>query len=267
MNDRVSISVQDGVADVRLNRPDKLNAFDDAMFAAVIGAGHALAETEGLRCVVLSGEGRAFCAGLDMARFAEMASGGGDGGRSLLTEERSASGANRAQQVAFVWRDLPVPVIAAVHGVTLGAGFQLALGADLRFATPDARLSAFEINWGLIPDMGGFPLLRQLVRDDVARDLVYSGRIVEGPEAAAIGLVTRLCDDPHAEALAYAREIAGRHPEAVCAAKRIFALAADADQANLLRAESREQAALIGSPNQREAAMARIEKRAPRFTG
>lgn len=267
MNDRVSISMENGVADVRLVRADKMNAFDDAMFAGVIAAGETLAAMSGLRAVVLSGEGRAFCAGLDMGKFGEMASGerDSDAGEAVIGGGRTANGANRAQQVVLLWRELAVPVIAAVHGVAFGAGFQLALGADLRFATADARLSAFEMNWGLVPDMAGIALLRGLVRDDVARDLVYSGRMVSGADAATIGLVTRVCEDPRAEALAYAAEVAGRNPEAMRAAKRLLNLAIDHDQAAILLAETEEQTRLIGAPNQVEAVHARLQKRAAQF--
>ncbi|GGE17202.1 enoyl-CoA hydratase [Polymorphobacter glacialis] len=269
MNDRVSISIEAGVADVRLIRADKMNAFDDAMFAGIIEAGAQLAATPGLRAVVLSGEGRAFCAGLDMSKFGEMASGergaGDNGGTPIIAGARTPNGANRAQQVVMLWRELAVPVIAAVHGVAFGAGFQLALGADLRFVTPDARFAAFEMNWGLVPDMAGIALLRGLVRDDVARDLVYGARIVSGTEAAAIGLVTRVCADPLAEALAYAAEIAGRNPDAVRAAKRLLNLAQDETQSAILIAESDEQGRLIGAPNQVEAVNSRLAKRAGQF--
>ncbi|WP_338465552.1 crotonase/enoyl-CoA hydratase family protein [Novosphingobium sp. ZN18A2] len=266
MNDRVSISFANGVADVRLARPDKMNAFDDAMFEGVNRAIEELAGLSGLRCVVLSGEGRAFCAGLDLSNFGKMASGERKGGDAITNLPRYANGANRGQQVSFGWRDLPVPVIAAVHGVALGAGFQLSLGADMRFVTPDVRLSAFEMNWGLVPDMGAFPLLKELVRADIARDLVYSGRMVEGPEAVEIGLATRLCDDPLADALEYAKGIANTNPDAIRAAKRLLNLSAEGDYKDILVAESKEMAALMGSPNQIEAVNARVGKRAPAFT-
>lgn len=268
MNDRVSISVEAGVADVRLIRADKMNAFDDAMFAGILKAGAALAATPGLRAVVLSGEGKAFCAGLDMGKFSEMAgSKAGKSGatESIVTSTRTPGGANRAQQVVLLWRELAVPVIAAVHGVAFGAGFQLALGADLRFATADARFSAMETSWGLVPDMAAIPLMRGLVRDDIARDLVYTGRVVGGDEAATIGLVTRICADPLADALAYGRELAQRNPHAIRAAKRLLNMAQDAELSSILHAESDEIGKLIGSPNQVEAVHSRIDKRAAQF--
>jgi len=268
MNDRVTVDIQGGVADVRLVRADKMNALDDAMFSALIETGERLKGEAGVRAVVLSGEGRAFCAGLDMGSFAAMASGergNRDASTALLTPKRTEGGANRAQQACMVWREIPTPVIAAVHGVAFGGGFQLALGADLRYVAADARLAVLEIKWGLIPDMAGMVLMRGLVRDDVARELTFTGRIFSGEEAVAMGLATRVCADPRAEALALATEIAGKNPHAIRAGKRLFNLTAEADQHVVLLAESQEQGALIGSANQVEAVMANLQKRSPQF--
>ncbi len=186
MNDRVTVDIQGGVADVRLVRADKMNALDDAMFSALIETGERLKTQAGLRAVVLSGEGRAFCAGLDMGSFQAMASGerGRDTTSALLTPKRTEGGSNRAQHACMVWREIPVPVIGAVHGVAFGGGFQLALGCDLRFVTADVKLAVLEIKWGLIPDMAGMVLMRGLVRDDVARELTYTGRIFGGERSA-----------------------------------------------------------------------------------
>lgn len=270
MNDRVQVEITNGVADVRLIRVDKMNALDDAMFSGLIETGERLKAEKGVRAVVLSGEGRAFCAGLDMGSFGQMASGErrqrNESGEGLLTRDRTAGGSNRAQHAVMVWREIPVPVIAAVHGVAFGGGFQLALGADMRFVAPDARMAVMEIKWGLVPDMAGIALLRTLLRDDVARELTYTGRIFDGREALILGLATRVCDDPRAEALAVAAEIAGKNPDAIRGAKRLIDLSVEADQHAILLAESREQSALIGSPNQVEAVMANMQKRAPAFT-
>ena len=270
MSERISVEIKDGVADVRLTRADKMNALDEAMFAALIDTGERLKTERGVRAVVISGEGRAFCAGLDMGNFAKMASGerkpgGSSAGGSLVTADRTPGGSNRAQHAVMVWREIPVPVIAAVHGVAFGGGFQLTLGADLRFVTADARMSVMEIRWGLVPDMAGMVLLRHLIRDDVARDLTYTGRQFTGEEALRIGLATRVCADPLAEALAYAAEIAVKSPQAIRAGKRLLDLAHSADQHAMLKAESVEQQALIGSPEQIEAVMANMQKRAPVF--
>ena len=270
MNDRVTVEIKDGVADVRLVRTDKMNALDEAMFSALNETGERLKSEAGLRAVLLSGEGRAFCAGLDMGSFQAMASGGrGNGERdtsaALLTPKRTEGGSNRAQHACMVWREIPVPVIAAVHGVAFGGGFQLALGADLRFVAPDVKLAVLEIKWGLIPDMAGMVLMRGLVRDDVARELTYTGRIFGGEEAVAMGLATRVCADPRAEALALAAEIASKNPHAIRAGKRLLNLMGEGDQHAILLAESQEQGALIGSANQVEAVMANLQKRAPSF--
>ena len=265
MEDRIRVELHEGVADVRMVRTDKMNALDDAMFTALVETGERLKSRSGLRAVVLSGEGRAFCAGLDMGNFAKMASGERRGGSGLVDSPRTAGGANRAQQAVMVWREIPVPVIAAVHGVAFGGGFQLTLGADMRFVAPDAKLAVLEIKWGLVPDMAGLVLMRGLLRDDVARELTYTGRVFTGQEALGLGLATRVCDDPRAEALALAKEIAGKNPQAIRGAKRLLNLVGDADQATILRAESAEQAALIGSANQTEAVMSNLQKRAANF--
>ena len=258
MNDRVSISVADHIADVRLNRADKMNALDPAMFDGIVTAIDRIAATPGIRCVVLSGEGRSFCAGLDMASMA----GGGSG---LTLGERNASGANIVQQVAYGWRTLPMPVIAAIHGVAFGGGFQIMSGADIRIAAPATRFAIRELHWGLVPDMAGFPLWRTLVRDDVLRELTYTAREFSAEEAARHGFVTRLADDPLAEAMALGREIAGRSPAAVRGAKRLCNAAHDLSPADMLALETKEQLKVIRQPEQMEAVMANMQKRAPVF--
>lgn len=256
MTERVTMTIDDGVAEVRLARPDKLNALDPAMFAAIAETIDRLGAAADVRAVVLSGEGRGFCAGLDMA---SMEAAGDLGG---LAERRHGI-ANLYQQVAWGWRSLPMPVIAALHGVVLGGGLQIASGADIRIAAPDARLSVMELKWGIVPDMAGFALWRGLVRDDVLREAVYTAREFDGAAAAALGFVTRLADDPLAEARALARAIADRNPHAIRAAKRLAGVEGDA--AAILAAEAAEQAKLIGSANQMEAVAANLTRRAPVF--
>jgi enoyl-CoA hydratase/carnithine racemase len=256
---RVSIEFQDGVADVRLTRPDKMNALDPAMFAGIADAIERLNGMAGLHAVVLSGEGRAFCAGLDMASMA------GDGW-DLDLDARSHGDANLFQQVAWGWRTLPVPVIAAVHGIAFGGGFQILSGADIRILAPGTRCSIMEMKWGIVPDMAGFALWRTTVRDDVLRELTFTAREFSAEDALAFGFATRLSDGPHAEAMTLARDIAGRNPHAIRAAKRLANLAAEADASAILAAESAEQARLLRSPNQIEAVMANMQKRSPNFT-
>ena len=269
--DRITVTIEGGVADVRLVRTDKMNALDDAMFSALVETGDRLKSDPSVRAVVLSGDGRAFCAGLDMGNFGRMAegpraspAGGAPGGDDFA--KRTHGVANRAQYAVWVWREIPVPVIAAVHGVAFGGGFQLALGADMRFVAPDTRMAVLEIKWGLVPDMAGTMLRRHLAREDVVRELTYTGRIFSGEEALAMGFATRVCADPRAEALAVAREIAGKNPHAIRAAKRLLNAAPITDQLSGLTQETVEQIALIGSPNQIEAVMANMQKREPAFT-
>jgi enoyl-CoA hydratase/carnithine racemase len=263
MTERVTVSVDGGVADVSLNRPDKLNGLDLPMFDALVATGRRLAADRTLRAVVLSGAGRAFCAGLDF-QSVMAARAGGAPARDLL-ERRDGEVANFAQQAAWVWAELPVPVVAAVHGVAFGGGLQIALAADLRIVAPDARLSVMEIKWGLVPDMTGTQTLRHLVRLDVARELVFTGRIVSGTEAVALGLATRASARPLEDARALAREIATKSPDAIRAAKALLNRAATASLAEGLRLEETFQRAVLGRPNQLEAMRANVEQRPPRF--
>ena len=258
---RVEVDAQ-GVAEVALVRPGKMNALDGAMFQALIDAIARLRGEPRVRAVVLHGEGRAFCAGLDkdsLQGLADPAVGIGD------LVPRTHGLANFWQQVAWGWRELPVPVIAAVHGVAFGGGLQVALGADVRCVHPQAQLSVMEVRWGLVPDMAGCVLLTQLCRADVARELTFTGRIVSGTEAVTLGLATRVSEDPLADARAMARQIAGSSPDAIRAAKRLLNTASPVDAARVLVAEAFEQQRLIGSGTQREAVQAQVEGRAAVF--
>jgi len=248
-------------ADVRLVRADKLNALDPPMFEGLLLACERLAKEPSLRAVVLSGEERAFCAGLDMGRFATTK----QGGDFKDIEKRTHGISNTFQYVVYGWRELCVPVVAAVHGVAFGGGFQLMLGADIRLVAPDTRMSIMEVKWGLVPDMAGTALMRTLARDDVIRELTYTGRIFSAQEALAYGFATRISEDPHTEALALAREIATKSPDAIQGTKRLLNIPASIDSATSLLAEAVEQAKLIGSPNQIEAVKSNLEKRAALF--
>ncbi len=260
-NDRVAIELgDDGVAQVRLTRGDKMNALDPEMFARIIEAGHTLYNMEGLRAVVLSGEGRAFCAGLDTSSFAREPS----SDEPELTE-RTYGNSNKFQQVAMQWRKLPVPVIAAVHGVCFGGGLQIASGADIRIVHPETRMSIMELKWGLVPDMGGYALWRGLVRDDVLRELVYTNREFTGAEAQALGLATHVEEEPLAKATMIASEIANRNPHAIRAAKRLQAGMVERETDAILLEESIEQHAIMRTKNQIEAVMAGMQKRTPKF--
>ena len=261
INDRVSVELADnGVAQVRLIRGDKMNALDPDMFSAILEAGEKLRTMEGLRVVVLSGEGRSFCAGLDLGSL-------GQGGNSTTNglAERTHGNANAPQEAAMTWRKCPVPVITVVHGVCFGGGMQIASGADIRVVAPDARMAIMEMKWGLVPDMGGYALWRGLVRSDVLRELIYTNREFSGAEALELGLATFVDDDPLAKANALAEEIANRNPHSVRAAKRLMDVMDDEDTDAILMAESVEQDAIIRTPNQIEAVMAGMQKRAANF--
>jgi enoyl-CoA hydratase/carnithine racemase len=262
---RVTVTITDGIADVRLARPEKRNALDGAMFAGLVMAGERLKSEPGVRAVVLSGEGPDFCAGLDFGWFQAMRDGGRPGVSAGLPPGRGPAQA-AGQRAAYVWTEIPVPVIAAVTGNALGGGLQIALGADIRIVAPDAKLSVLEIRWGLVPDMTGTQLLPELVGRDVAKELTFSGRVVRGAEAVALGLATRVDPDPRKAALELARSVAGRNPHAIRAAKRLLDLAGRVGLEAGFAAEQREIGALIGSPNQVEAVAAEFGKRPPRFT-
>ncbi|MEN3349982.1 MAG: hypothetical protein V7632_3617 [Bradyrhizobium sp.] len=265
MDDRIRLSIANGVADVRLNRPDRLNALDPAMFVAIADVGARLADNSSIRAVVLSGEGEAFCAGLDIERLVATTE-----GESILPfadlGKRSHGIANWAQHLVWLWRELPVPVIAAVHGAALGGGFQLTLGADIRYLAPGTRLGIVEAKWGLVPDMAGTQLMRHLAREDIVRELTYTARIFSADEALAYGFATQVVDNPLDAALATARVIADRSPDAIRAAKRLLNLAAGCDAATGLAAETAEQALLLGTPNHVEAVRANLERRPPRWS-
>jgi enoyl-CoA hydratase/carnithine racemase len=265
MSDRVRLTIADGVADVRLNRADKLNALDPDMFRAITDTGARLKDDPDVRAVVLSGEGRAFCAGLDLDRMVAASK-----GESILPfadlGKRTHGIANWAQHLVWLWRELPVPVIAAVHGLALGGGFQLMLGADLRYVAPGTRFAVIESKWGLVPDMAGTQLMRHLVREDIVRELTYTARTFSAEEALAFGLATRVIDNPRAAALEIAREIASRSPDAIRAAKRLLNLAVGCDAATGLAAETAEQKALLGTANHIEAVTANLEGRAPQWS-
>jgi len=253
---RVTIDVADHVAVVSLNRPDKHNALDGAMFEGIVEAAGTVAGMREVRAVVLHGAGPSFCSGLDVSAFGSL-----DG----LLDRANGHRANLAQRTCTEWIDVPVPVIAAIHGSCFGGGLQIALGADIRIAAPDARLSVMESKWGLVPDMGITSTLPRLVRIDVAKELTYSGRVLSGTEAAELGLVTHVADDPLAAAKELAAQIAGRSPDAMRAAKRLFDTSWNGPVEQGLALETELQVGLIGSPNQIEAVRAGMAKEPANF--
>lgn len=279
IDDRVTISVVDGIADVKMNRADKRNALDNAMFTSLNAAGEYLKKLDGLRIVVLSGDGASFCAGLDFSSFAQMAEAGAKANAADNKADNKAGEkpdmnagvmvdgriTHMAQQVCWVWQEVPVPVIAAVHGHALGGGIQIALGADIRIVHPDTQLSVREVHWGLIPDMTGTLMLSRLVRPDIVKNLVFTARVFSGHEAHEMGIATQLSQNVHADAMTMAREIAGRSPEAVRGAKKLINLLANSGAAEQFAAERETIGRLIGTANQAEAVMSHFEKRPPNF--
>ena len=263
MSDRVRVDIDNSVATVMLNRPDKHNAVDLAMFEALLEAGDSLREESSVRAVVLHGNGRNFCAGIDVSVF------GGEGIGAVgdhLMDPCERSPANLFQSAAWVWQEVPVPVIAALRGVVFGAGLQIALGADIRYASPDIQMSIMEIKWGIIPDMAISSTALHLLPGDKIKELAFTGRIVSGSEAAATGLVTSLTEDPLEAAQSLAREIAGRSPDAIRAIKRLINESWQTATPASLRREAELQLTVMGGANQIEAVAANMEKRAPNFS-
>jgi enoyl-CoA hydratase/carnithine racemase len=261
MTELVSINIQDHIADVRLNRPEKMNALSGDMFDAITQAGRQLAENRAVRAVVLSGAGRGFCAGLDLANFANP-----DFTTNPFGPGRGGFWPNYYQAPCYAWKAVPVPVICALHGVAYGGGFQIAMGADIRIAHPESKLSVMEIKWGIIPDMSASQTLRDLVRLDVAKELTFTGRIVQGEEAQQLGLVTYLNDEPYEAAMEMARAIAGRNPDAISSAKYLLENTAHGDAIEGLRIEEKLQSRLLGTANQMEAIASSMEGRPANFS-
>ena len=261
MSDLVTISIENSIADIRLNRPDKYNALSPEMFDAVVNAGKSIAANRSVRAVVLSGEGKGFCAGLDFETFTQVKF----SGKNVLEEKTDGTYPNLFQKAAYVWKQLPIPVIAALHGSAFGGGMQIALGADIRLASPDVRLSIMEVKWGLVPDMTASQTLRDLVRLDVAKELIFTGRIINAEEALQLGLITRICKDPLAEAFKMAKEIAQKSPDAITAGKRLLESTWHGNSEAGFKLEEELQKSLLGSPNQVEAMRANFEKCTPNF--
>ena len=268
MTGRVKVEIAEGVAHVILDRPEKKNALDAGLFDGILSAARRLRDDRTVRAVVLSGAGDSFSAGLDVSSLGDMASGSLNPESESIQEaarDLSRDGANRAQQLAWLWHELPAPVIAAVQGVAYGGGLHIALGADIRFVSPDARLAFVEITWGLVPDLSGTQSLRRLVPLDVAKKLILSGEVIDGAKAVALGLATELSDKPLEDAFELAHTIALRSPEAVRAAKKLLNASALVPLAEGLANEMSASAGLMGGENQIEAVLAKLQKRPANF--
>ncbi|MCG8517928.1 MAG: crotonase/enoyl-CoA hydratase family protein [Pseudomonadales bacterium] len=247
-NDRVVLEIDQGIATVTLNRPDKHNGLDMAMFDAIVAVTRQLKKDRSVRAIILKGAGEAFCSGLDVAKVSKNPV---NFLKLLVKPGRKIS--NLAQDVGYLWRDVPAPVIAVTHGYCFGGGFQIALGADFRFSTSDCEFSIMETKWGLIPDMSLTVTLRELISIDLAKELTMTARRFNGAEAKEMGLVSRVCDDPLAEAQAFARELSERSPDAVAASKLLFNRTWSAPDKAALDWETRLQKKILARTNQRTA--------------
>lgn len=259
---RVTLNITNHIADLKLNRPEKMNALDQDMFKAIVEAGESIKHDQTVRCVVLSGVGKCFCAGMDTVNFDPENKGEIF---DVPLANRTHGISNIFQQVAWIWRELPVPVIAAVHGVAIGGGLNIMSGADIKFITPDTKLSIMELKWGLIPDMAGSQLWRHNVREDIIRELMYTHRIFSGQDAVQYGFATHISENPYEDAMKLASEIASKNPAAIIKAKKIVNEAPYLNAADGLMMESIEQSEIIRSKNQIEAVMAAMQKRDANF--
>ena len=257
---RVITTIENHIAHVRMARPEKMNAIDMAMFAGLVAAGEEIAQNSDVRAIVLSGDGRGFCAGIDVSVL------GGIGGTVQDITERTHADCNIFQRAVMIWRDLKVPVIAAVHGVAYGGGFQIALGADIRIIHPAAKLSVMEINWGICPDMGGTYLMGKLAREDVVRELTYTGRIFLGEEANILGFATHLSEDPLVAAMALANEIASKSPPAIAACKALINGSDANSRSEQLLQEAQQQQALLKGAHHKEAVLAGMANQPANFS-
>lgn len=259
---RIRITSKDYVTHIVLIRSEKMNAMDEEMIDALIGAGAEVGASDA-RAVILSGEGDCFCAGIDISGLTKMI--GHDMEKLILPRTHGNATTNRWQEVVMIWHRLDIPVIASLHGAVFGAGMQLALGADLRFAAPETKLAVMEMKWGIIPDMGGMVLLPRLVREDVMKRLIYTAEPVSAARAAEWGLVTEVAEDPLAAARALALQISQKGPNAIKAAKALCETAYCASAEDVLLAEARAQASLLGQPEQMEVVAAQFGSRPPVF--
>lgn len=252
----VEMNIDGAIATIRLNRPDKQNSVNAQLLMELSAYGKQLKANKDIRAVIIVGNGASFCSGMDLKGI--MA--GGVMSKIMAFLPLWKPFRNRYQEVSLVWRSLSVPVIAAIHGNCFGAGLQIALGADIRFAEPNAQLSIMESQWGLVPDMGGTVLLRELLAKDVAMELTLSGRVFDAREAQRLGLVTHVTFDPLGDSRALALEFSQRSPDAVAAAKKLLIGAWSASESRALTLERLWQRRVIGKRNQAISVRRRLQK-------
>ena len=285
INNRIELTIEDHIAHVKLSRADKMNALDSEMFAAIPMVGEQIRQDKRVRAVVLSGDGGNFCAGLDKSNFTSILGKQGvaiddkqgvaiddkqavaidDEKPAMVLADRTHGMSNALQYVVWMWRELPMPVLAAIEGFALGGGLQIALGADMRYATADSQFSILEMRWGIVPDMGSTQIMRHLVADDVIRELTYTAKIFSAQEAKKWGFITDIVDDPLAHAMKVAEQISLKNPDAIRASKKILESSNYQTAAEGLLMESVEQDKIMGKPNQIEAVMSELQKRKPNF--
>jgi len=260
--EEISYEVTNGVGWMRLTRPDKLNALTTQMAREALDVLGRAREDEGVRCMVITGEGRGFCAGQDLTEFTA----GSQDGSPLDVAEHLRSGYNR-MITAIV--ELPMPVIAGVNGVAAGAGLSLALACDLRLASDAARFLQAFIRIGLVPDSGGNWLLPRVVGFAKALEMSITGDVVDAQEALRIGLVSRVVPaDEFAAALTeYAERMAAAPTRAIGATKALLGEALRLSLSETLEREAITQADLAGSSDFAEGVGAFLDKRDPKFTG
>lgn len=247
-SDRVVVEVAEGIATVKLNRPEKLNGLDQETIRGLLRAARRIASDRSVRVTILCAEGKSFSTGLDFSCLQAKPT-----FAPWIFVKRPLALMNRAQRLSMAWRDLPTPVIAVISGMCLGGGLQLAMGADFRFASPDAEFSILEISLGLVPDMGGTQMFSELIRIDRLKELALTGEFVTAQRAEEYGLVTRVTEDPMQEAMVLARKLMQRSPDALAATKKLF----HANRFGTLRARLRRerwaQLRVLGRPNQKRA--------------
>lgn len=269
INDRIELTVENHIAHVKLSRADKMNALDNKMFDAIPMVGELIRQDSSIRVVVISGDGGNFCAGLDKSNFASILEKKGvsleDDEPAMVLADRTHGISNALQYVVWMWRELPMPVIAAIDGFALGGGLQIALGADFRYAAANSKFSILEMRWGIVPDMGSTQIMRHLVRDDVVRELTYTAKIFSAQEAKEWGFITDIVESPLEHAMAVAEQISLKNPDAIRASKKILEASHYQTAEEGLLMESAEQDKIMGTPNQIEAVMAELQKRKPDF--
>ncbi|GCF07592.1 enoyl-CoA hydratase/isomerase family protein [Dictyobacter arantiisoli] len=257
----VLVQFDEGVLTVTMNRPHVLNAFSDLMIAELTEIMETAAEDEAIRCVVLTGAGRAFGAGQDLAIFVQERSGDGS---EATTEHLQAY-----HRLIFAIQRLPMPIIAALHGVAAGISLNIALACDLRIAADNARFTEAFARIGLVPDGGGAYFLPRLLGAGKALELALLTTEITGPEAERLGLISKCVPIAEFEAAvtALARRLAQGPTRTYALIKDLFAQAQDKDLAAVLQLEGTFQAKAIGTADHQEGVQAFLQKRPPQYTG